>query len=208
MTEERWPEGYEDDRYVDYGRYLPPGVMDEGYARELMTQRLLAEAGLAPAISQNGLTLAELERVKPADRFEHPDIGRLNAAWFGLRSGATANYDDEVGGLYAAGRAALEVPEHTRGSAIFTPVIGAGMLGLEYLTGRRGAATEAYERTRDRMRAERKLAEEQYPLTTAGANLAGGLVLPLGAVRTPAQGARIGAIMGGVSGVGPGLVLG
>lgn len=245
MMRERWPDGDEDNQFVDYYGILPPNLMDDGRARELMRQRLLGEAEYIPDDPQSGLTLAGIEHLsarlpheswpdasgQPDDtggQFAAPppegrnfyvaregvperDIGQLEAARIGLRSGLSANLYDEGSGLHAAARAGLGLPEGTRTSAVFTPLMGLAMLGYEYLTGTRGEATKAYEAARDKARDEYRRAEEQYPLTTEVSNEVGGLLLPGGAAKRGAtvgqnlwRGVRAGTMTGGLSGVGEG----
>jgi hypothetical protein len=60
MMSERWPDGDEDNQYVDYGQYLPPGLMDHDMARRAMAERHLAETGLIQAEPEGETTLAEI----------------------------------------------------------------------------------------------------------------------------------------------------
>lgn len=141
------------------------------------------------------------ERVAPtADTggFERaPDMGRAKAVTTGLAQGMSANWLDELAGVTAAGG---------------DPVSGLAMLGYEYATGKRGPATEAYEKARDRVREKTKTAKEQYPGTVAAGEIAGAVsTAPLmGAANAPtllgrmAQGARIGGTYGAISGAGQG----
>lgn len=143
-----------------------------------------------------------------------PQSTRLSAFLSGLKSGASANFGDELSGVFAAGSAGLNLPPDAHQSAVMTPLVGLARLGYEYLTGNPGEATKAYEEARDKTRDETKTAESQHPgMYTAGA-IGGSLALPVGgavqAATLPgriARGAAIGAGYGGLAGAGEGETL-
>lgn len=143
------------------------------------------------------------------------DIGRGTAALVGVGQGLSANFADEIGGGVAAVNATRGI-NPTRGFAGMTAdaVMGISQLVQEMVSGQRGPATEAYERTRDAMRQEAKTAREQYPGTVMAGEIAGSVVLPGGAAiqgaTLPARmvrGAVVGGGYGGVAGAGEGTDL-
>lgn len=131
------------------------------------------------------------------------DVGWARALFEGLLGGATANFRDE---LYGVARAS-GMPEPVGGLRI---PVGAARLAYEALAGR-GAATDAYEEGRDRIRGIQKAAEQQYPGTTLAGEIAGAVALPvggaLGAATLPARIGRsavVGAGYGAAAGAGEG----
>src|SRR3569832_596180 len=143
--------------------------------------------------------LSKLSEMKP-----HTSQGR--AALEGALSGASANFRDEIYGASAASG----LPEWLGG---FRAPIGAARLGYEALTGEGSSATKAYEEGKGRIRGVQKAAQAEYPLTYGAGALGGALAtVPLTGGTTAAatlpermvQGAKLGAIYGGLSGVGEG----
>lgn len=136
------------------------------------------------------------------------DVSQLRAAGMALNSGLTSNFYDELQGLEAASG----MPKWAIGQ---TPV-GAARLGWEKLTGK-GAATERYEETVKRARAEQKAGEKQWPITSMAGELAGAVAQPLPFAKLAPgakladwakQGVKIGAMSGAASGLGEGEGLG
>ena len=134
-----------------------------------------------------------------------PQVSQGRAAFEGFLSGASANFRDEFYGASAASG----LPEWLGG--LRAPV-GAARLGYEALAGE-GDATKAYEEGKGRIRGVQQAAQEQYPWTYGASGVAGALatVPLLGGAATAAtipgrmaQGAKVGALYGGVSGAGEG----
>ncbi|MTW19427.1 hypothetical protein GJ689_24865 [Rhodoplanes serenus] len=131
------------------------------------------------------------------------DVGWARALFEGVLGGASANFRDE---LYGVARAS-GLPEPVGGLRI---PVGAARLAYEALAGR-GAATDAYEEGRDRIRGVQKAAEKQYPGTTLAGEIAGAVALPVGgalsAATLPARIGRsavVGASYGAAAGAGDG----
>ncbi len=135
------------------------------------------------------------------------DVGRGGALLEGYLSGASANFRDEVYGLSEASG----LPKAIGG---FRAPVGAAKVIWEYLNNNPGEATAIYERATNAVRERQRAAKEQYPGTSAVGEAIGAVastLLPVGqmaqAATLPgrmAQGAKIGAIYGGVSGLGEG----
>lgn len=151
------------------------------------------------------------------------DMGAGRAFVTGLKSGATANFSDELAGVTAAGRTLLpdvlnsDKPDSlASGKSMADPLgyalvtaLGAGRLGYEALMGV-GEGTRAYEAARDAEREHQRLASEQHPVANMAGNVTGALgtaAIPIGAV---AEGAGLGtrALVGGVTGAGYGAAYG
>lgn len=123
-------------------------------------------------------------------------MSQFRAALEGVKSGVTAGFSDELTGALYAG--AARDPR----SGLFDPAkLREGDAGF----------TKDYETIRDESRATQKSAQEQWPKTYLGAEIGGGLALPVGAGATAAtlparmaRGAKIGAGYGAASGVGQG----
>jgi hypothetical protein len=144
---------------------------------------------------------------KPADgpwtafaKPQKPDIGRGKALLEGLRSGATANFGDEIAGVAAASGLPGWVPDPVR--------LAAGVVRAPFQP---NEARAAYEARRDEVRADQRASQDQYPGTYIAGNVAGAIALPGGAALQAAtmpariaRGAAVGAAYGGASGVGEG----
>ncbi len=138
-----------------------------------------------------------------------PQMNQMEAAAQAARAGFQANFNDELAGLRAAGVAGL--PEAVRGVAERVPMLGAlaANVGGARMAAERAfpqtfgsRATEAYAPARDVERAIDKAAEEQFPNTYLGANIAGSVAMPLGLVGRGAK-AAIGG--GGAAGAASGF---
>lgn len=182
-----------------FGDYLAPQGQVAAPPASGSPPALAGGEQFAPRVAREGMSA-------PA-----PDVGRVNAFLSGIKSGATFNFGDELEGAYAAGQAGFGLPKGSHSTGQFTPLVGLARLGYEYLTGQHGEATRAYEATRDQAREDTKTAEAQYPGTTLAGNIVGGAAVPLGAAsrgltlgERATQGARVGAAVGGLSGVGAG----
>jgi hypothetical protein len=130
-----------------------------------------------------------------------PDRGVIDAAARGAAQGFTANFGDEIRGLVEASGANPDDP------ASLTKLISGA---LKYWTGD-AEAKKRYDETVKRERELTKAAEEQHPIASLAGNVAGAVVLPVGAgagaATLPgrmAAGAGVGAMLGGASGVGEG----
>lgn len=145
--------------------------------------------------------LESTNKLQPTGLFDDvlaPREGRGTALARGLAQGVTANWLDELTGLRAAGGA-------------MGPLVGAGLLGYEKLTGKGGGATKAYEEARDVERAKAKESEKQFPGTTLTGQIVGGLGVPVGGMGGAAtlgarmlRGAGVGAGFGAAAGAGAG----
>lgn len=139
-----------------------------------------------------------------------PQMGQMEAAAQAARAGFQANLNDELAGLRAAGlagmpgfvqRAVEQVPAL---SAVVAPNVGAARMAAERFFPQTfgSRATEAYAPARDIERAIDKAAEEQFPNTYLGANIAGSVATPLGFV---GRGAKAAITAGGLSGATSGF---
>lgn len=145
----------------------------------------------------------------PQDDSSQRKVGALDAFLTGLKSGASANFSDEIAGAYAAGKTMLpdnfdpiSIREEGQDSGVSplgiilsaaTAAAGAGRLGYEALT-QPGAGTAAYQQGRDAERQNQKLAEQQHPIANIAGNVGGALMLPVGgALRAATLPGRIGA---------------
>jgi muramidase (phage lysozyme) len=169
-----------------------------------------AAGGLTRSIQPTGDWWANDPVAQPAQTAtKEPRVGMVEAISRGARQGVTANFGDELSGLKAAsgipdvGYLGI-IPEALQAGA------GAARIGYDYLTGG-DSATKAYETTRDKARADYKVAQEDRPYSTIGGNVLGGLAMPVGAMAQGAtlpirmlQGAGVGAAYGGLSGAGEG----
>lgn len=152
----------------------------------------------------------------PRDRFGErfnaaPRISQGGAFTEGVRSGATANFGDELAGVSAA----AQTPNQLKNPFDFPTEFARGLaqLGYEYLTGGDDAA-KRYAGRRDEIRADQKAAQEQYPATNIAGQVTGAVALPVGGVLNAAtlpvrmaRGAAVGAGYGGLSGAGEGQTL-
>lgn len=140
------------------------------------------------------------------------DMTQAGALAQGLSSGATLNLNDEIAGLRAAGLAGLPaavdrtVARSPVASAIAANVGGARMLAERALPSLFGSrATEAYAPARDIERARDKAAEELFPVTYTGSNIAGSVAVPAGMIGRGLKAATAaGAGTGLISGFGRG----
>ena len=139
-----------------------------------------------------------------------PQMGQLDAAAQAARAGFQANFNDELAGLRAAGLAGM--PDFVRSavervpalSAVVAPNVGAARMAAERAFPQTfgSRATEAYAPARDVERAVDRAAEEQFPNTYLGANIAGSVATPLGFV---GRGAKAAITAGGASGAASGF---
>lgn len=130
-----------------------------------------------------------------------PDRGTLDATARGVAQGFTANFGDEIRGLVEASGANPNDP-----ASLGKLISGA----LKYW----GGDTEAKKRYDEAVARERglnKTAEEQHPIASTLGNVAGAVVLPIGAGAGAATlggrmaaGAGVGAALGGAAGLGEG----
>jgi hypothetical protein len=134
------------------------------------------------------------------------DIGALRAAGRGAVQGLTANFGDEMKGIYAAGGGNPE--------SLIVPVPADYLRGLvgaaKYLYGDPEAKAR-YEATVAKERGLDKQAAEQHPIANTVGQIGGAMVVPAGAAaKTATLGGRIlagagtGALMGGLAGAGEG----
>lgn len=140
------------------------------------------------------------------------DMTQGRALVQGLTSGAMLNLNDETAGLRAAGLAGL--PQDAQraiarvpvASALAANIGGARMAAERFFPQTFGSrATEAYAPARDIERAQDKAAEEQFPATYTGANIAGSVVVPAGSLARGLKTATaFGAGTGAISGFGRG----
>jgi hypothetical protein len=140
------------------------------------------------------------------------DMTQGRALVQGLTSGAMLNLNDETAGLRAAGLAGL--PEGAQRAIARVPVasalaanIGGARMAAERLFPQTfgSRATEAYAPARDIERAQDKAAEEQFPATYTGANIAGSVAVPAGSLARGLKAATaFGAGTGAISGFGRG----
>lgn len=145
---------------------------------------------------QRALALArarlQIQGQEAAPAAPPPQLTQLDAAGQAARAGFLANFNDELAGARAAAVAGL--PQSVQ-NAVNVPSVGlAGIArgiapavgGVRMLAERvfpqtfGSRATEAYGPARDVERALDKAAEEQFPNTYLGANIAGSAVMPLG----------------------------
>lgn len=155
-----------------------------------------------------------------------PSISRLDALAEGMRSGVSFNFGDEISGLSRAGQEPVAGLDEIEGlteddkrriqdAMSMTPgtdaIVGLARLGYEYLTGKRGQATQAYERERDAVRKDQEEAQKHYRGTYLTGQIGGSVMAPIGgmagAATMPARigrGAMIGAGVGALSGAGEG----
>lgn len=140
------------------------------------------------------------------------DIGQGNALVEGIRAGGLYNFPDEISGLEAAAGKNPNEPRHYPMGVPIDALIGAGKVGYEALTGR-GKATEEYEKAKKEDLEQLKTAREQYPKTTLAGDVTGSVVspLPFGSLKAgaklgewAAQGVKMGATAGALSGIGEG----
>lgn len=131
-----------------------------------------------------------------------PDRGVLDAGARGVAQGFTANFGDEIRGLVEASGANPDDP-----ASLAKLISGA----LRYWTGD-ADAKKRYEETVKRERDINKTAQEQHPIASIGGNVAGAVLLPIGAAGQAATlpgrmaaGAGTGAVLGGAGGVGEGV---
>jgi hypothetical protein len=131
-----------------------------------------------------------------------PDRGVVDATARGVAQGFTANFGDEIRGLVEASGANPDDP------ASLTKLISGA---LKYWTGD-AEAKKRYEEATKRERELNKTAEEQHPVASVGGNIAGAVLLPIGAAGQAATlpgrmaaGAGVGAALGGAAGVGEGV---
>ncbi len=130
---------------------------------------------------------AEVVRLR-GSKSDYPDVGRAGALAIGAGKGLSANFGDELSGLNAA--SGSPIPGILSGPVPWA--VGAARMGYETLTGKPGAATDAYEQERERVRANIRAAEQQYPGTTLTGEVVGSAVIPAGGA---ARGATLGARM-------------
>jgi hypothetical protein len=154
-------------------------------------------------------TINRVMQEAASGRATAPQMSQMEAAAQAARAGFQANFNDELAGLRAAGVAGL--PEAVRGVAERVPMLGAlaANVGGARMAAERAfpqtfgsRATEAYAPARDVERAIDRAAEEQFPNTYLGANIAGSAVMPLGLV---GRGAKAAIAAGGGAGAASGF---
>jgi hypothetical protein len=153
---------------------------------------LTLEQQRALALARARLQIQGQEAAPAAPVAPAPQMTQLDAAGQAARAGFLANFNDELAGGRAAAVAGL--PQSVQ-NALNVPSVGlAGIAravapsigGVRMLAERvfpqtfGSRATEAYAPARDVERALDKAAEEQFPNTYFGANIAGSAVMPLG----------------------------
>jgi len=133
---------------------------------------------------------------------EMGDRGAVDAAARGVAQGFTANFGDEIRGLVEASGANPDDP-----ASLAKLISGA----LKYWSGD-ADAKKRYDEATKREREINKAAEEQHPVASIGGNIAGAVLLPIGAAGQAATlpgrmaaGAGVGAALGGAAGVGEGV---
>jgi hypothetical protein len=167
----------------------------------------------APKADANWWEAAPLaQEASPARAPEAPsapqaeDMGALRAAGRGAVQGLTANFGDEMKGIYAAGGGNPD--------SLIVPVPAdylRGLIGVaKYLYGDPEAKAR-YEATVAKERGLDKQAAEQHPVANTVGQIGGAMVVPAGAAAKGAAlggrmlaGAGTGALMGGLSGAGEG----
>jgi hypothetical protein len=133
-----------------------------------------------------------------------PPVSTPQAVLQGLVSGASANFGDELSGIFnASGLPKVLGP-------LRAPV-GAARLLYENTLGSPGEATSQYEAARDQERELSKAAREQHPGMFLGGEIGGALAMPVGRLGQGAsllgrmgKGALLGAGYGGLAGAGEG----
>jgi hypothetical protein len=142
---------------------------------------------------------------------EVPDMGRGRAFVQGAKQGASFNFNDTLAGVMDAGR----IPTWSR-SSMGNPIgmLAGSLYGAANVLRDPKAAADRYQTGRDVERAKDETAGIQYPGTTLGGNVAGGLatapLIPAKALQAATMGGRalktagVGALYGGVSGAGTG----
>jgi hypothetical protein len=175
---------------------------------------LTLEQQRALALARARLQVQGQEAATAAPAAPPPQMSQLDAAGQAARAGFLANFNDELAGARAAAVAGL--PQSVQ-NAVNVPSVGlAGIArgvapavgGVRMLAERAfpqtfgSRATEAYAPARDVERALDKAAEEQFPNTYLGANIAGSVAMPLGFV---GRGAKAAITAGGVSGAASGF---
>ncbi|MDE3179296.1 MAG: hypothetical protein KGM47_06505, partial [Acidobacteriota bacterium] len=150
---------------------------------------------------------------QPFDQFDSVDRGTMHALGHGAFQGLTANFGDELRGVYSAGRS---VPAWIPGARMME---GAARLAGNWMTGNDPEALADYERGRDAERQAVREAQAFHPtaytfgevggsLPTMAAMPETGIVRGAGLASRLARGAEIGAEYGGLSGAGEGDDLG
>lgn len=141
-------------------------------------------------------------RVQISTAPEKSDRGIVDAAARGVAQGFTANFGDEIRGLVEASGANPDEP-----ASVYKLISGA----LKYWSGDKDAK-KRYDKATAREREINKTAEEQHPIASIGGNIAGAVLLPIGAAGQAATlpgrmaaGAGVGAALGGAAGVGEGV---
>lgn len=175
---------------------------------------LTIEQQRALALARARLQIQGQEAAPAAPAAPAPQMTQLDAAGQAARAGFLANFNDELAGGRAAAVAGLPQPAQ---NALNVPSVGlAGIAravapsvgGVRMLAERvfpqtfGSRATEAYAPARDVERALDKAAEEQFPNTYLGANIAGSVAMPLGFV---GRGAKAAITAGGASGAASGF---
>lgn len=175
---------------------------------------LTLEQQRALALARARLQVQGQEATAAAPAAPAPQMSQLDAAGQAARAGFLANFNDELAGARAAAVAGL--PQSVQ-NAVNVPSVGlAGIArgvapsigGVRMLAERAfpqtfgSRATEAYAPARDVERALDKAAEEQFPNTYLGANIAGSVAMPLGYV---GRGAKAAITAGGAAGAASGF---
>ncbi|MGJ5075496.1 hypothetical protein [Bradyrhizobium oligotrophicum] len=160
----------------------------------------------AAPLAQEAAPARALEQPMVPQAAAPEDMGMLRAAGRGAVQGLTANFADEMKGLYAAGGGNAD--------GWIIPVPATYLRGLvgaaKYLYGDPEARAR-YEATVAKERGLDQQAAEQHPIANTFGQVAGAAVVPAGvAAKTATLGGRIlvgagtGALMGGIAGAGEG----
>src|SRR4051812_12836474 len=178
-----------------------------------------------------------LPKASPDDQYQpqgprQAPVGKGQAAALGMLNGVSFNLADELAGLGAAGTAGLPgaAVEPEPGFADFLHGLYRMWRERQAAPGEERPATQGYTDTTNRLRNLTEQARDEEPVSYYGGNIAGSMVAPGAAAAAPVRatgaatgsglreslrrpgtplyrGATLGAVQGGVSGVGEGTDL-
>lgn len=143
---------------------------------------------------------------------EQPQISAGEAAFEGVKSGATFGFADELSGATQSGLDKLQSLLNQYGMMKKSPTQVSEELAAQGFTGDIGPTSrgQMYRDVRDQAREQEKLAMEQQPGAFFAGSLAGGAAVPMGSIGQIAKGATLGqkVLTGAKVGLGTGMLAG
>lgn len=187
---------------------LPPGfVLDNAAQPQGLPQGFVLDAAPVAKPLADGRAPRSVR-----EDYVAPDVGYGGALGTAIQQGATLGTADEIKALNEVGKNAFGIRQLEKETGVkvksgpIGTLLGAGLGGIvagaQYLFPKT-FGTESLDVGAAKLGKEQDAVSEgerQYPLTTLGGNIAGGLAVPVGPVRNAYEGVKTGATLGGLYG--------